>query len=397
MKFFHNNTPRRLRRILSLDDFEAAARRYLPRPIFGYVSGGAETRWSLHDNRAAFAEYGFVPRVLKDVSDRSQQTALFGESYDAPFGMAPMGLGSLSGYRADIALAGAAAKANIPMIVSGSSLIKMEEAAAKNPAAWFQAYLRGDRERIVSLLTRVESAGYKVLVVTVDTAALANQENQIKSGFYSPLRVTPRLMWDGFVRPRWTCNLFLPTLLRHGLPHFENSQATRGSSVLARNINAEFSSRENLSWEHVEIIRKLWKGRLVIKGISHGEDARIAGESGVDGIILSNHGGRQLDGAVAPLRALENVIPLAGGMTVMLDGGVRRGSDVLKALALGAKFVFIGRPFNYAAAIGGEAGVLHAVNLLKEEIHRNMAMLGISRLSEAGPDCLMRVRYADRR
>lgn len=386
------STPRRLRRILALDDFEAAARRYLPRPIFGYVSGGAETQWSIKDNRAAFAEYGFIPRVLKDVSARSQQTTLFGESYDAPFGIAPMGLGSLSAYRCDIVLARAAAKANIPMIVSGSSLIRMEEAIAENPKAWFQAYLPGDTERIIAMLERAERAGFTVLVLTADTAALANQENYIKAGFYSPLRVTPRLLWDGFVRPRWTCDLFAPTLLRHGLPHFENSQATRGSSVLARQINAEFASRGNMTWQHVEMIRKRWKGRFVIKGVLHGADAHLARECGIDGIILSNHGGRQLDGAVAPLRALEKIVPMAGEMTVMLDSGVRRGSDVLKALALGAKFVFVGRPFNYAAAIAGEAGVLHGVTLLKDEIHRNMAMLGVIQLGDIGREYLLAVR-----
>lgn len=385
------SAPRRLRSILSLDDFEAEARRYLPRPIFAYVSGGAESQWSLKDNRAAFAEYGFIPRVLKDVSTRSQQTALFGETWDAPFGVAPMGLGSLSAYRSDIVLARAAAKANIPMIVSGSSLIRMEEAIAENPKAWFQAYLPGDIERIIAMLERAERAGFEVLVLTADTAALANQANYIKSGFYSPLRVNPRLLWDGLVRPRWMCNLFAPTLLRHGLPHFENSQATRGSSVLSRKIDAEFASRGNMTWKHVELIRERWKGRFVLKGILHEEDARLARECGADGIILSNHGGRQLDGAIAPLRTLKKVVPVAGGMTVMLDSGVRRGSDVLKALALGAKFVFIGRPFNYAAGIAGEAGALHAVTLLKEEIDRNMAMLGVTRLSEIGPECLLRV------
>ena len=385
-------TSRRLRSILSLDDFEAAARRYLPRPIFGYVSGGAETRWSLKDNRSAFAEWGFIPRVLKDVSARSQQTTLFGENFDAPFGIAPMGLGSLSAYRSDIILARAAAKANIPMIVSGSSLIRMEECVAENSKAWFQAYLPGDDDRINAMLERAERAGFRVLVLTADTAALANQENYIKSGFYSPLRVTPRLLWDGFVRPRWTSNLFAPTLLRHGLPHFENSQAARGSSVLARQINAEFASRGNMNWKQVKLMRKRWQGRFVIKGILHEEDARLAREHGADGIILSNHGGRQLDGAIAPLRALEKIVPLAGDMTVMLDSGVRRGSDVLKALALGAKFVFVGRPFNYAAGIAGEAGVLHAVTLLKEEVDRNMAMLGATSLSEVEPGCLMRVR-----
>jgi len=382
--------PRRLRRILSLDDFETAARRHLPRPLFGYVSGAAETNASLRDNRSAFSEFGFVPRVLVDVSKRTQKVELFGRTYAAPFGIAPMGISALSAYRGDLVLARAAGQANIPMVMSGSSLIRLEEVAKANPAAWFQAYLPGEPDRILALLDRVERAGFETLVLTVDTAVLANRENNVRSGFSTPLRPSLRLAWDGMIRPNWTLNTFLRTLLKHGMPHFENSYATRGAPILARSVMRDFGAKDHLNWVHLELIRKRWKGRLVVKGIMAREDACIARDSGVDGVVISNHGGRQLDGTVSPLRVLPSIAEaLEGSIPVMMDGGIRRGSDILKAIALGARFVFVGRPFVYAAAIGGEAGVSHAIDILSTETKRNMGLLGITDLSELKSDRLM--------
>jgi L-lactate dehydrogenase (cytochrome) len=384
--------PRRLRKILSLDDLEEAARRHLPRPIFGYVSGAVETNASLRDNRAAFDELGFVPRVLVDVSGRSQRTALFGTTYAAPFGIAPMGMSALSAYRGDLVLAQAAARAGIPMIMSGSSLIRLEEVAAAAPGGWFQAYLPGEPPRITALVERVARAGFETLVLTVDTAVMANRENNVRNGFSTPLKPGLRLAWDGLVRPRWLVGTAARTVLRHGIPHFENSYATRGAPIVSRNILRDFGLRDHLNWEHVDLIRRTWKGRLVLKGIMAVEDARRARAAGVEGIIVSNHGGRQLDGTVSPLRVLPDIAAAADGLTVMMDGGVRRGSDVLKALALGADFVFVGRPFLYAAAIGGEAGVLHAIDLLSQEVNRNMGLLGINALGETRRDGLLLAR-----
>jgi L-lactate dehydrogenase (cytochrome) len=374
--------PRRLRKILSLDDFEAAARRHLPRPIFGYVAGATETNASLLDNRAAFDEFGFVPRVLVDVSNRSQKTELFSKTYAAPFGIAPMGMSALSAYRGDLVLAQAALQANIPMVMSGSSLIRLEEVAEAAPGGWFQAYLPGEPPRIVALIERVARAGFETLVLTVDTAILPNRENNVRNGFSTPLKPSLRLAWDGIMRPNWLLNTAARTVLRYGVPHFENSYATRGAPIISRNILRDFGLRDHLNWEHVDLIRRAWKGRLVLKGIMATEDARRAREAGVEGIIVSNHGGRQLDGTVSPLRVLPDIVAAASGITVMLDGGIRRGSDVLKALALGTDFVFVGRPFLYAAAIAGEAGVLHAIELLSEEVNRNMGLLGINRIGE---------------
>jgi L-lactate dehydrogenase (cytochrome) len=385
--------PRRLRRILSLDDLEAAARRHLPRPIFGYVSGAAETNQTRNDNRAVFREFGFRPRILTDVSRRSQQVTLFGHTYAAPFGLAPMGISALVAYRGDLVLARAAARANIPMVMSGSSLIRLEEVASVAPGSWFQAYLPGEPPRIAALVERVARAGFGTLMLTVDTAVLANRENNVRSGFSTPLRPSLRLAWDGVTHPRWSIGTFAKTLWRHGLPHFENSYAERGAPIVAQNVTRDFGMRDHLNWEHLVQIRRQWNGHLVVKGIMRGEDARIARDHGVDGIVVSNHGGRQLDGTVSPLRVLPEVVAAAGGMPVMMDSGLRRGSDVLKAFALGATFVFVGRPFLYAAAIGGEAGVLHAIDILSTEINRNMGLLGINTLAEMRPELLFRLKH----
>jgi len=386
--------PRALARMLSLDDFEAAAKRRLPRPIFGYVAGAAEDNQSLRDNRGAFAQYAFSPRVLVDVSRRTQQTEIFGRRYASPFGIAPMGISALSAYRGDIALARAAREQGIPAILSGTSLIPMEDVIREAPGTWFQAYLPGDPQRIDALVERARRAGYETLVLTVDIPVSANRENNVRTGFSTPLKPGLRLAWDGLTRPRWLAGTFMRTLLSHGMPHFENSFATRGAPIVSASVLRDFSARDHLSWEHVARIRRQWPGTLIIKGILHPRDAALARQHGADGIIVSNHGGRQLDGAVSPLRALPGVVAAAGGMTVMMDSGVRRGSDVLKALALGASFVFVGRPFNYAAAVGGEAGVSHAIGLLRAEVDRNMAMLGINHLREMQADLLIGVSMA---
>lgn len=386
-------SPAVLRRMLSLHDFEDAARRRLPRPIFGYIAGAAEDNASLRDNRAAFGDFAFVTRVLRDVSQRSQSVELFGERYSSPFGIAPMGINALSTYRGDLVLARAARRMGIASVMSGTSLIPMEDVARDSPGTWFQAYLPGDQARIDALIDRVERAGFRTLVVTVDIPISANRENNIRTGFSTPLRPSLRLAWDGLVRPRWVAGTFLRTLLRHGMPHFENSFATRGAPIVSSTVLRDFSARDHLSWRHIEAIRRRWKGPLVVKGLLSVEDALQAQHAGADGVVLSNHGGRQLDGAISPMRVLEDVVAAVGpSYPVLVDGGFRRGSDVLKAIALGARLVLVGRPFNYAAAVAGEAGVLHAITLLRDEVDRNLAMLGATGCSELGPQHIARQR-----
>ena len=374
--------PRALRNILCLDDFEQAAEAHLPRPLFGYIAGAAETNRSFHGNRESFDAYRFVPRVMVDVSKRSTERTLLGQTFAAPFGIAPLGLSALTAYRGDVVLASAAAQAQVPMIMSGSSLIRLEEVATASPKAWFQAYLPGDVSAIAALIERVARAGFGTLVITVDTPVAANRENNVRAGFSTPLRPSLRLAWQGVSHPRWLLGTFARTILRHGMPHFENNYAKRGAPILSPNVERDFSDRGHLNWEHFAQIRRQWSGRLVIKGILNPADAQIARDAGADGIIVSNHGGRQLDGAVSPLQVLPSIVTACPEIPVMLDGGVRRGSDVLKALALGAHFVFVGRPFAYAAAVAGQVGVAHAINLLAQEVSRNMAMLGVNGLDQ---------------
>ena len=281
--------------------------------------------------------------------------------------------------------------ANIPFAMSGSSLIRLEDVAAAAPDSWFQAYLTGDEARFVPLVERIAAAGYRTLVVTVDVPMAGNRENNVRAGFSTPLRPTPRLAWDGMVRPRWTVGTFLRTMVQHGMPHFENNFATRGAPILSPNVLRDYSDRGDLDWDHFSKIRSMWKGRVVVKGVLDARDARIAVDRGADAIIVSNHGGRQLDGSIAPLRVLPGIVAACPEVPVMLDSGIRRGTDVLKALALGAKFVFLGRSFGYAASVGGEAGVLRAIDILRVEIDRDMAMMGINRLDELTPDSLRRI------
>lgn len=381
--------PARLRHILCLDDFEQAASHHLPLPVFSYIAGAAETNQSFRANREAFAQHEFVPRVLVDITGRDMGVELFGQRFDAPFGIAPMGLAALSAYRGDIVLAAAARRENIPFVMSGSSLIRLEDVAQVNPDAWFQAYLPGDDAGMLALLDRARSAGHRTLVITLDTPAAANRENNVRAGFSIPVRPSARLAWQGITHPRWLFGTFLRTLAQHGMPHFENSYATRGAPILSPNVERNLGDRGHVNWRHLRMIRAHWKGPLVVKGVLDARDARQAADEGADGVIVSNHGGRQLDGAVAPLRVLPRIVEACPHIPVMLDSGVRRGSDVLKALALGAKFVFVGRPFSFAAAVGGEAGVLHAIELLKAEVSRNMALLGTTSTGQLDPSFLV--------
>ena len=384
--------PRVLRDVLCLNDFEAKARRHLPRPIFGYIAGAAEDNAALRGNRSAFDDYDFTTRTLVDVSQRHQAVDLLGHTYSSPFGIAPMGINALSTYRGDLVLAQSAQQAGIASIMSGSSLIPMETVANAAPTTWFQAYLPGDPARIEALVDRVAKAGFKTLVITVDLPVSANRENNVRTGFSTPLKPSLRLAWDGLIRPSWLVGTLLRTWLNHGMPHFENSFATRGAPILSSQVLRDFSARDHLHWGHWAQIRKQWQGALVIKGILSVADARTAQAHGADALILSNHGGRQLDGAVSPLRLLAPVVAAVGDMPVLIDSGFRRGSDVLKALALGARMVFVGRPFNYAAAVASEAGVLHAISLLRDEVDRNMAMLGVNRCAELSPESLRHLR-----
>jgi L-lactate dehydrogenase (cytochrome) len=367
----------RLRRIFALEDLEEAARRLLPRPIFGYVAGAAETNASLADNRRVFDEIQFLPRMLVGVTGRRLDCEVMGQRHAMPFGIAPMGVSALTGYRGDLSLARAAHRAGIPMIISAASLIRLEEIASVAPGAWYQAYLSGDQAEAAAMVDRVAQAGIGTFVITADSAVVPSRENNLRTGYRTPIRPDAALLWHGITHPAWSLGTFLRTFLRHGNPHFENAGPGRGAPLLSRQAVRDFSGREGLDWAVVRSVRARWRGRLVIKGLLHPADVALARQAGADGVILSNHGGRQLDGAVSPLRALPAALAEAGGMDIMIDSGFRRGTDILKALGLGARFVFVGRPFNYASALAGEAGVDHAIALLRAQLLADLGMLGL--------------------
>ena len=372
---------------LKLDDFQRLARRRLPRAVYGYVANGCEDGFARDHNRAAFDEWRMVTRVLRDVSERSQTTTVFGRRTTAPFGIAPMGAAAVVSYDADNRMARAARAAGIPFVLSANSITPMEELVQANPDAWFAAYLSPRPDEIAHVVGRVAATGIGVFVLTVDVPVASNREDDKRAGYSMPLRPTPRLSWDGITHPRWLGGTAARTLLRRGIPHISNVEPDRAVNLLSRKVGA-ITGHSAFAWKQAELIRKLWHGPFVLKGILSSKDARIAREIGADGIVVSNHGGRQLDAAVSPIEVLAEIKTESGGMTVIADSGFRRGNDVLKALALGADFVLIGRPFLFAATLAGEAGVAHAIALLKREIDIDMALLGLSGISEAGPEIL---------
>lgn len=365
------------RQILSLADFEAAARRRLPRCIFGYIHGGVEDNLTRDANREAFVRRRLMPVTMTDVSGRSTTTELFGRSYGVPFGIAPMGGAALAWRGGDLALAKAAAAFGAPFILTASSTVPLETVARLAPGAWFEIHTLSDRARVADTIGRLERSGIEVMVVMADVPVLGNRENNQRVGFTMPPRLSPGLVLDGLAHPLWLLGTAATTLLRDGMPHFEN--ADHGLRVPMIGRAQPPLVRDRFSLADLDFLRKRWKGKLVVKGVLDPADAVRARDAGVDGLIVSNHGGRQLDGAVASLDALAEIAADVPGITLMLDGGVRRGTDVLKALACGARFVFLGRPFMFALAAAGGDGVRHAFSILKAETDRDMALLGINR------------------
>lgn len=371
-----DRVPGYLQDVLDLDDFERAARPKLPYAVYGYVAHGAETETTLRANRAVLDAWRLVTRVLVGVSERHQDIQLFGRRYAAPFGIAPMGGSALVAYEGHTVMAKAAAEARIPFVLSANSIIPLEEVVRANPDTWFAAYQSPDRRAIEGMVERLARAGVAVLVVTADVPIGSNREADARAGFGFPIRPGLKLGWDVATHPRWVASVLARTLVKRRNPHIDNLEPWGGPGLFSREV-AGIAAHEALCWRHIRLLRDLWKGKLVIKGILSPADVALARDCGADGVILSNHGGRQLDQAVSPLQVLTSAQEQASGLTVMIDSGFRRGTDVIKALALGAHAVFIGRPFLFAAAFAGQSGVAHAIKLLMREIDRDMAMLGV--------------------
>lgn len=364
------------RKVRCLEDFDTLAQSILPWALWEFAAQDAEKNVSRDGNREAFDEIWLQPRVLNDVSQRSIRQDLLGKTYAAPFGIAPMGASAMFGYEVDLNFARAAKSAKIPFIMSGSALVPMERVSEVNPDVWFQAYVDADRGSMAQLTDRVQAAGIATLVITVDVPVPGNRRATYRQGFEYPMRPNLRIAVNGLCHPRRLIGTFLRTLMSSGMPHIENYGKGRGIPIISARAPQRKHVRDALNWDDIRWLRDRWQDNLILKGVQSPEDAHTAERSGVDGIIVSNHGGRMLDGSVPPLKVLADIVREKGHMSVMLDSGIRRGVDVVKALALGAETVFVGRPFLYAAAVGGQAGIDHAVSLLSAEVDRSLALLG---------------------
>ncbi len=368
----------------NIEDLRQAAQRRLPRVAWDYLERGAEDEVTMAANRAAFERIHFEPRTLVDVSARTLRHTLFAQAYKAPFGIAPTGAAGLYCFDADVALARAAATAGVPFVLSTASFVAMERVAKEAGGnKWFQLYMSKDREAAERLVRRAFDAGYEALVVTTDVPVGANREYNLRNGFAIPFRINARNMVDGLLHPRWLTQVFLRTLLTSGVPRFQNVDSNVGGRIIAKDLSAFRARRDALDWSDIAWLRTIWPRKLLIKGVMAAADAQLALQHGADGVVVSNHGGRQLDGARAAVDVLPAIVAAVGGrMPVLFDSGVRRGADIVKALALGADFVFCGRATLYGASVDGEAGVARALELLRSETERVMALIGCSSVAE---------------
>jgi (S)-mandelate dehydrogenase len=368
----------------NIEDLRRIAQSRLPRVAWDYLERGAEDDVTMAANRAAFERIQFEPRTLVDVSARSLRHTLFGKTYTAPFGIAPTGAAGLYSFEADIALARAAATAGVPFVLSTASFVAMERVAREAEGSkWFQLYMSKDREAAERLVRRAFDAGYEALVVTTDVPVGANREYNLRNGFSIPFNINARNVVDGLLHPRWLAQVFLRTLLSSGVPRFQNVEGNVGGRIISKDLSAFRARHDALDGSDMAWLRTIWPRKLLIKGVLFADDARLALQHGADGVVVSNHGGRQLDGARAAIDALPAIVEAVGGrMPVLFDSGVRRGADIVKALALGADFVFTGRATLYGAAAGGEAGVARALELLRTETDRVMALIGCNTVAE---------------
>lgn len=372
-------------------DLREIAQRRLPKGIFEFVDRGSEDEVALRNNRAAFGRIKLKPRTLVDVSGRSQEITLFGHKHKMPIAIAPTGTAGLMWYHGEIELARAAAAAGIPFTLATGSMTAMETVAEQaGGRLWFQLYMWPDRSLSHKLVERAKAAGYEALVVTVDGAVSGNREYNLRNGFTIPFSFSRRNVTDVLTHPRWLLGVLTHYLLTTGMPRYENYPSEMRNRITAQPMGRSMMKNDSLNWDDLRALRKMWPHALIVKGILHPQDAVLAADCGADAVIVSNHGGRNLDSSMAPIEVLPEVVDAAGKrITVMIDSGFRRGSDVVKALALGARAVLIGRPTLYGTAAGGEAGAARAIAIFREEIDRVLALLGCQSVAELGHDYLV--------
>ena len=375
----------------SIADLRRLAQRRLPRALFDFYDGGAEDETTLRANREAFERCRLRPRVLVDVAQVDTSTTLLGAPAALPLAIAPTGAPGYGWPGADVAIARAAAAVGIPYSLSSSGTTSIEAIAREAPGRlWFQAYVLKDRGYFEHMIRRAESAGYEGLMITVDLPVGGKRERDFRNDFSIPFRFTPKNLVDFALHPRWAARI-----ARHGMPAMQTlsglaqtGSTTPSASAIASSVGRNYDP--GFDWARLQQVRELWPRKLIVKGVAHPDDAvRLAG-MGVDAVVVSNHGGRQLDGAAATLDLLPAVVAAARGrIPVLVDGGVRRGSDVIKALALGAQAVLVGRATLYGALAAGAPGADRALAILRDEIERGMRLCGLTQVSQIGPDLLL--------
>jgi (S)-mandelate dehydrogenase len=361
----------------NLEDVRELARRKLPRIAFDFIDGGADDEVCLRRNREAFQQHKLLPRYLVDVSQRDQSATLLGRRYASPFGISPTGLAGLFCPDADRMLAQAAAAANIPFLLSSAANGKLEDIAAAAPEhVWFQMYCTSDEAINADLVRRARECGVRVLVVSVDVPVNSNRERNKRNGFSRPFRMTPGVVLEAMAHPAWV----LRYLRTGGIPMMQNwaPYAPAGASAAeVADLYGTLTPAPMVQWSHLQRIREAWPGPLVVKGLMHPEDAKQAVRLGVDALVVSNHGGRQLDAAPSPLEVLPAIRSAVGDdVELILDSGVRRGSDVVVARCLGARFSLFGRPTLYGAAAAGRAGIDRVIGIVRNEVDMVLAQVG---------------------
>ena len=378
--------PRKVAECYSIGDLARLAQRRVPRSVFDFYAGGAEDERTLAANRAAYERFRFAPHVLADVADVSTAAELFGAPMALPMVIAPTGAAGFGRRGADLALARAAARNGIAYTLSSSATTSIETIAREAPGRlWFQAYVLRNRDFFHQLIERARAADYEALVITVDLPVGGKRERDFHNHFSIPFRFTPRNMLDFASRPRWALDMLL-----HGVPVLENLRGladSASSAAIASSVGRNYDP--SFDWSRLAEVRDRWPRKLVVKGVSRGDDAARLVELGADAIVVSNHGGRQLDGAVATLDALPEVLRgAAGRVPVLIDGGIRRGGDIVKAIALGASGGLLGRATLLAAVAGGDAGALRAIDILRDELVRTMQLCGARSPAGLAPDLL---------
>ncbi len=357
----------------SIPDLKARAKRRIPNFAYDYVDGGIDQEHGKRRNRDDWHKVQLTPRYLLDVSTADLTTTIFGQQYAMPFGVPPVGLGNMMWPAAEIALATAAQKNNIPYILSTLSTTRLEEIAKVAPdVCWFQLYVPQDVDVMKDILSRVKQSGYKALVVTLDIPVGAKRNREIKNGLKLPFSMTPSIIWQSMIHPTWALNT-----LRCGRPDFVNvlqykKTPNQGLGEFLTSFNMQGVTRER-----IELIRQLWDGPLVLKGIQYEADMLAAIEMGINGVVISNHGGRQLDAAPSTMQSLTELAKYqSDDMTVMVDSGIRTGMDVVRAKALGAQMAFSGRSFFWGMGALGTRGGEQVMAIFRDEIDRTLKQLG---------------------